>query len=309
MGLRRKSHVCQVLAALCLLITLSGASAATHAATAAQLAGDRDAKAITPPIPDVIGEQASERVDLKEGYEFRVAVGEWPPMISETLPDFGKHAKRFQTIFSAMGFKVQFVFVPWQRAYEQTRRGVYIATFPWLGTDIRIDEFHVPHYPIAHAHQKGFYKTTRFPDGINLNRLADVPLLGLRPVGIASYWYEEEFRRLGIAADMVSNPESAWRFLDADRADILFEEEEVGWFDLTRLLGEKVAATYATTDPITTNNMFILFSRNHPDGEALMRAYERYIASDEGQEICKEWSICKEDLPARSGQVRDRNGE
>ncbi|WP_417846650.1 hypothetical protein [Thalassospira povalilytica] len=238
---------------------------------------------------------------LKPGYEVWVAVGEWPPMISETLPDFGKHAKRFQTIFNAMGFEVRFIFVPWQRAYEQTRQGIYVATFPWLRTVERRDAFHIPRYPIAQAHQKGFYKKSRFPEGIDINALRDVVGLGLRPVGIASYWYEQEFRRLGIEADIVNNPESAWRFLHADRADILFEEEAVGWHDLTGLLGEQVAARYATTNTITTNDMFILFSRKHPFGAELMQAYETFMMSDDGQEICKEWALCKSDFVTAPG--------
>ena len=234
------------------------------------------------------------------GKEIRVAVGEWPPMVSETLPEFGKHALRFQTIFEAMGYQVRFVFVPWQRAYEQTRHGVYVATFPWLSTEERYEDFYVPRYPIAQAYQKGFYKPARFPNGVDLSRLADVALLGLRPVGVASYWYEDAFRKLGIAADIVTNSESAWRFLDADRADIMFEEEEVGWYDLERLLGANAVKNYATTKPVTTRNMFILFSHHHPQGKQLMQAFDAFMASEKGQEICKQWSICTPDITMSS---------
>lgn len=275
MGLGRDNYILRLLAMVAFVVALCGSAGNVRA-------------------------DSNDPAKQDDGKEIRVAVGEWPPMVSETLPKFGKHAMRFQAIFEAMGYDVRFVFVPWQRAYEQTRHGVYVATFPWLSTKERYEDFNVPRYPIAQAHQKGFYKPARFPNGVDLNQLADVSLLGLRPVGVASYWYEDEFRKLGVAADIVNNSESAWRFLNADRADIMFEEEEVGWYDLERLLGANAAKNYATTSPVTTRNMFILFSRNHPRGEQLMQAYDTFMASAQGQEICKQWSICKAEVPVSS---------
>ncbi|KJE37072.1 hypothetical protein UF64_01715 [Thalassospira sp. HJ] len=126
---------------------------------------------------------------------------------------------------------------------------------------------------------------------MEINDFGDVADLGLRPVVVASYWHKQEFEKLGIGVDVVANPESAWRFLNADRADILFEDEEPGWFDLTETLGVDIAKAYATTGIVPTSNLFILFSRQHPDGQKLRKAFDAFMASKEGQDMRDLWSI------------------
>jgi polar amino acid transport system substrate-binding protein len=229
------------------------------------------------------------------GFEIRFVVSEWPPMVTETMTNYGKHSERVLTVFRAMGYRVKLDFLSWQRAYELTRRGDYVATFSWLSNDERAEQFNIPRQPIAHAYQKGFYKKSRFPLGLDVNGLDDLLRLDLRPIGVASYWYEREFTRRGIEAEIAANTESAWRFLDAERADILFEEEEVGWLDMKNFLGEEVAQDYATTPPLTTNNMYILFSRNHPHGDRLSREFDAFMMTDAGKALCRQWLICLSD--------------
>ncbi|MFV1850021.1 MAG: substrate-binding periplasmic protein [Thalassospira sp.] len=237
--------------------------------------------------------QTRKPTDEDTRTEIRFAVAEWPPMVTETMANFGKHSHRVTEIFARMGYRVEFVFLSWPRAFELTRRGYYVGTFSWVRTEDREGAFLIPRYPIAEARQVGFYKKPRFPDGLDVDELEDIRDFGLRPVGVASYWHEEAFNNLGIEAEIVANTESAWRFLDAGRADILFEEEEVGWLDLTNILGAEVARTFATTAPVTTENMYILFSRNHVDGARLQQAYDDFMESEEGQEMCGRWSICE----------------
>lgn len=232
------------------------------------------------------------------GFEIQFAVGEWPPMVTETMSNFGKHSERVRQVFKAMGYRAKFVFLSWQRSFELTRRGDYVATFSWLSNEERVEQFHVPKHLIAHAHQKGFYKKSRFPEGLDVDSFEDLIKLGLRPVGVASYWYESEFSKRSIQAEFAANTESAWRFLDAERADILFEEEEVGWMDMASFLGEDVVEGYATTAPLTTNDMFILFSRNHPHGRRLQEEFDAFMMSDQGKAMCRQWSICEADVVA-----------
>lgn len=223
------------------------------------------------------------------------AVGEWPPMIAEDAPDFGEHSRRVSAIFQGMGYEVKFAFLSWQRAYEQTRRGDYVATFSWVWAEDRPEKFLMPTHPIAQAYQKGFYKPARFPNGLELRQLDEIRLFGLHAVGVATYWHEATFEELGIDADIVANAESAWRFLNADRADIFVEEEQVGWADLENFLGSEVMEEYATTAPLRTDDMFILFSRNHPDGPRLHAAFDAFMATDAGRDICQQWAGCGED--------------
>lgn len=225
--------------------------------------------------------------------EILFAVAEWPPLVTEGMEDFGRFSGRVTKIFAHMGYEARFDFLSWPRAMELTRQGDYVATFPWLETEERVGAFHIPQHAMARARHKGFYKKSRFPNGLDINGFEDVAKLGLHAVGITSYWHREEFEKYRIDGDIVANSGSAWRFLDAGRADILFEEEEVGWLDMASLLGAEAAQDYATTDAVPSSSMFILFSRNHPDGESLKAAFDDIMQSDLGKKMCQEWLTCE----------------
>lgn len=245
-------------------------------------------------INDLRAEQGASqgRVEKSSSADVVFAVGEWAPMVGENIEGFGIHSKRVIAVFEAMGYRPQLEFLPWQRAYELTRRGDYVATFSWLPSADRLELFYLPRYPIARAHQTVFYKKSRFPNGLDLSSLEDIATFGLHPVGVASYWYEKAYEQLGISADIVTNPESAWRFLDADRADVFMEEEQVGRKDMAAYLGPAAQEVYAVSDPVKTDDMFILFSRAHPDGRRLAEAFDAYMLSEEGRALCRQWDVC-----------------
>lgn len=240
--------------------------------------------------------------------EVLFAIGEWPPMITENAAGYGIHTKRVTEVFEALGYRVRYVFVPWRRAYEQTIAGEYAGTFSWIWTEERAAEAFYPRYPIANAHQKGFYRKDRFPAGLDIAEIADLGPLGLRPVGVASYWYEVEFRRQGIPVDIVTTSEAAWRFLDAGRADIYIEEEEVGLMDMARVLGEDALTRYEMTDPVQSDKMFILFSRKNPQGAVLRDAFDGFLDTPEGRAMCRGWGVCEQTASATPGPKMTVNG-
>ncbi len=225
--------------------------------------------------------------------EILFAVGEWPPMIAENAIGYGILARRVSAVFEAMGYQVRYEFLPWQRAYQNTQRGEYAATFPWVWSDQRDKQVLFPRHPIARTRQKGFYKKSRFPDGLQIDDVADIKSLGLLPVGVASYWYEGVFRNHHIQPEIVTTSGAAWRFLEADRADIYFEEEDVGWFDIARILGDYAPERYATTGPVLSENMFVLFSRSHPEGVMLRDAFDAFMETPKGHDLCKQWDMCE----------------
>ena len=224
--------------------------------------------------------------------EIVFAVGNWAPMVGENAEGFGIHSKRVIAVFKAMGYHPRLEFMPWRRAYELTRRGEYAATFSWVQSFDRGEQFYIPDHPIAQSNQTFFYKKSRFPNGLDLTSLSDLADFGLRPVGVASYWYEEAYEYLGIPADMVTNPESAWRFLDANRADVFLEEEEVGKRDMAAYLGPDAQERFVISEPVKTDDMFVFFSRQHPDGWSLATAFDAFLETEEGLALCRQWRAC-----------------
>ncbi|MCL6416558.1 ABC transporter substrate-binding protein [Aestuariirhabdus sp. Z084] len=77
----------------------------------------------------------------------RLAVGEWPPYVSQTLPHYGFASHLTTEAFAAVGVTVQYDFFPWKRAFEYARRGqgltvgVWHGTLPWVYSEARADDF------------------------------------------------------------------------------------------------------------------------------------------------------------------------
>ncbi len=265
---------------------------------------------VAPGLSGAVAQEAGKTAEtsVEKQPEVLFAIGEWPPMITENAAGYGIHTKRVTEVFEALGYRVRYIFVPWRRAYEQTIAGEYAGTFSWIWTDERAAEAFYPRYPIANAHQKGFYRKDMFPAGLDIDEIADLGPLGLRPVGVASYWYEVEFRRQGIPVDIVTTSEAAWRFLDAGRADIYIEEEEVGLLDMARVLGEDALTRYEMTDPVQSDKMFILFSRKNPQGAVLRDAFDGFLDTPEGRAMCRGWGVCEQTASATPGPKMAVNG-
>lgn len=205
------------------------------------------------------------------------AAGEWSPFISESLEGYGPHSRRVTEIFSAMGYDVSFEFMPWKRTREETKSGNYVATFSWLKTAEREDQFHFPRHPIAEGRNVAFFLKDRFPQGIKAASLEDLVAQNLKFVGISAFWYEEELKRLGAQLHVVTKADIAWKFLEAGRADVFVEELDVGFNDMKDAV--KNPESFGQSSVVRNDPMYIMFSRAHSQGRELMEAYDAFLDS------------------------------
>lgn len=206
-----------------------------------------------------------------------LATGEWAPFIGAKEPGNGLHSKIISKIAAKMGYEVQFDYMNWKRAYELTKKGDYIASFTWSDTPARRGEVLYPVNELALSKEVGFYKKSKFPEGLNVKSLEDIKSQGLEPVGIASYWYEKVYKEVGIKAHTVADANVAWKFLDKGRADILVENIDVGKAAINSLLGAGKDAEFGMTEPVKSQKMYLVFSKNHPDSEAVIKLYDKAV--------------------------------
>ena len=205
------------------------------------------------------------------------AIGEWPPFIGKNLPDYGLHTKIVKKVFAEMGHTAKFEFMPWKRAYEMTKKGNYIATYSWTKTPERQNEVFFPKNELAFSKEVGFYKKSNFPNGLTIKTIEDIKSQNLKVVGIASYWYEKVFKKMGIKIHIVSTADLAWKMLNYGRADILIENSDVGKIELQETLGQGKNAEFGMTDSIRTGEMFILFSRAHSKSKEIISQYDETV--------------------------------
>ena len=72
----------------------------------------------------------------------RIAVGDWPPFLTEDLKHNGVVAHIIGDILASEGYKAEFHFFPWARAYEWGKTGEYDGTAVWLKKPEREQDFY-----------------------------------------------------------------------------------------------------------------------------------------------------------------------
>ncbi len=71
----------------------------------------------------------------------RISVGEWPPYLSARLEHQGPLAHLIRDLLSEEGYRVEFSFLPWSRAYAEAASGRYDATAVWMHKNEREADF------------------------------------------------------------------------------------------------------------------------------------------------------------------------
>ncbi len=60
-----------------------------------------------------------------------LATGDYPPLTGESEPEGGLLTQVVAAAFAARGTGVRLTYLPWQRGYNETLKGLYSATFPY----------------------------------------------------------------------------------------------------------------------------------------------------------------------------------
>ena len=72
----------------------------------------------------------------------KIAIGEWAPFFSESLPGYGPVPEIVSRAFEIEGLKSEFSFRPWKRAMIMTTRGKFDGTPGWVFSEERAKSFH-----------------------------------------------------------------------------------------------------------------------------------------------------------------------
>lgn len=84
----------------------------------------------------------SLNLQAEESVRINVALGEWPPYLSESLENKGVVAQLIKDIFAAEGIAVNLNFFPWGRAYAETANGAQDLMGVWMHKPEREADFY-----------------------------------------------------------------------------------------------------------------------------------------------------------------------
>ncbi|WP_420546816.1 substrate-binding periplasmic protein [Curvivirga sp.] len=208
--------------------------------------------------------------------EVEIAVGEWPPYLSEDLPQGGIMAQAIAEIFQDIGVEAKFRFLPWGRAYEETSRGAHTATGVWMHKAEREQDF-IYSEAILTEQFVFFYNTDISFDWKTLKDIEKY-----RIGGGTKYSYGPAFDK-AIAAgrikiERVGNVHLNFRKLLTGRISLFPQEINVGYADLRRHLSEEDQARITHhPKPFLNNHSYVLFPRRVEKSEELVRLFNQKL--------------------------------
>lgn len=204
----------------------------------------------------------------------RIATLDWAPYVGPDLPGHGLASRILDEALALNGDKAELVFLPWQRALNETREGRFDALMPaYLSAD-RSADFYTS-MPLLDS-QLGFFRRRDHALPIEPGNLES-----LRPyrIGVVrGYVNQTAFDQADyLTKDVVS---SDWQNLEKllrGRIDLAVADRYTGY----QLLAQNAPAlrdqVVFVEPPLDTKPLYVLVPRRRAEGEALAASLDRSL--------------------------------
>lgn len=202
----------------------------------------------------------------------KIALGEWPPYLTEKESGYGIIAQIISDIFEEAGYKVEFTFFPWARAYEEARTGKVDGTAVWLKTPERLEDFYFSD-PLLHETHVFFHLANK---SFTWETLSDIYNKSVG--GIIGFSYGNEFDRACknklIQIHRVSTDKQAFNMLLSGRITIYPQEVHVGYHSIyMHIPAEQRALITHNQKSFLQQESFLLFSKNRERNKTLLTIF------------------------------------
>jgi polar amino acid transport system substrate-binding protein len=190
----------------------------------------------------------------------RLTNGEWKPFLSETTPNFGFVSHIITEAFAAEGYRVEYSFYPWARAYDQAKKGAFDGSAAWMDGQDRRENFYLTN-PISEAAYHFFYLKD---DGFDWETLEDLQDISIGAT--LEYTYTAEFisaaKNKELDVQFVSTDEMNLKKLLKGRIKIFPGEVTVTYGQLRSLFPESTVNKFTHhPKPLTTSPLHLLLSK------------------------------------------------
>lgn len=207
-----------------------------------------------------------------------IAVGDWPPYLSEQLKHNGIIGHLLHDLFKEAGYELTLSFYPWSRAYSLAKIAKQDMTGVWMLKPEREEDFHYSD-PVLNEQFVFFHlKSTQF-DWQSLDDLT-----GLVMGGGSEYSYGPEFDQALSAGKMtierVPTKYQNWRKLLLGRIAIYPEEINVGYSSLKQLYPkDKVDLVTHHPKPLLNNVSYLLFPKSADTSLRRLKDFNKQLHS------------------------------
>ena len=207
-----------------------------------------------------------------------VAVGNWPPYISQEHKHDGVVAHIIKDIFTDMGLAATIKFMPWTRAYKHTASGIFSATGVWMHKIDREKDF-IYSDPILTEQFVFFHKKSY---KFNWNTVKD--LTGIKMGGGLASSYGPELdmalKKGLIKMERITHPRQNFKKLLIDRVQLHPLEINVGYSSLKKhfTLSEQAKITHHPK-PLLNNLSCVLFPKHLKESKRLVERFNKKLAT------------------------------
>lgn len=221
------------------------------------------------------------------GRTITIATGEYPPWTGAALPQHGYVNHIIREAFASQDVRVNFIYQPWKRAFEETRQGKFDATSYWYDNTER-REFMV--FSDALITNRTVFFQRQDDADIHWKSLSD--LSRYRMSATLGFTYTNEFYRAIegeiINPIMVPSDVQNLKLLIAKRIDI-FATDEMSGFYMAAQLSIDPRKLKVVEPALTTPKGYLLASKTNPDSTLIINTFNKGLrtikASGKYQEI------------------------
>ncbi|MEH6348063.1 MAG: transporter substrate-binding domain-containing protein [Bermanella sp.] len=206
-----------------------------------------------------------------------IAVGDWPPYISQEHKHDGVISHIITDIFTDMGMTPSISFMPWARAYKDTAIGTFTATGVWMHQTDREKDF-IYSEPIL-TEQFVFFHKKSYP--FNWDTVAD--LTGIKMGGslVSSYGPDLDLalKQGLVKMERITYPRQNFKKLLIDRIQLHPLEINVGYSSLKKhfTLSEQKQITHHPK-PLLNNLSYVLFPKHLKESKNLVKRFNQLLA-------------------------------
>ncbi|WP_159084805.1 substrate-binding periplasmic protein [Dongshaea marina] len=202
-----------------------------------------------------------------------LATDSFPPYYGPHLKQQGILSEITRSAFERAGYQLIIAFLPWKRALEHARKGLYDGVMAGYFTKERTADF-IYSRSIGESQLVFFKLSERQIDYKNLDDLK-----GYRVGVINGYHYTTDFDQANyIRKVKANNLFKNMQRLVAGRLDLVASDEAVG-FDLMKnhFSKQEQRQVSVLSPPLETNKMYILFSRKSPRSLLLEQRFNKAL--------------------------------
>lgn len=208
----------------------------------------------------------------------RIGTGDWAPYVDQNSSDKGAMARLIRAVFAEAGYRVEFLFYPWDRNALQLQQGTLDAIMPYICTAQR-RSFSDCSDPLIHGEVVLFHRKAL---DFDWQRIED--LHKFRIGTTLGYSYGERFdaadRAGQLQVEQSGKEDTGFRLLALGRIDLHPQDRAVGYAMLRRMFSAEARARIIHHPlSLVSEPLHLLFRKDDPRGAELREAFNRSLGS------------------------------